>query len=194
VQLLTNYISYARNSVTPTLSQEASKELVNSYVEMRKLGEDIRASERRITATTRQLESMIRLSEAHAKMRLAESVTVSDVKEAARLIRTAIAEYATDPVTGRIDMDLINTGQSSGDRRQRRDLQRELVAIVEQLGQSGAPVRYMDVFKQINDQSSVPLEQTEFAETLRQLETEGYVVITGDGPRRVIRKVVGGIL
>jgi DNA replication licensing factor MCM4 len=82
---------------------------------MRKLGEDIRASEKRITATTRQLESMIRLSEARAKMRynpstvsinrrFSEEVEVSDVKEAARLICSATKEYATDPLTGKIDM------------------------------------------------------------------------------------------
>ena len=63
---------------------------------MRKLGQDVRAAEKRITATTRQLESMIRLSEAHAKMRLATEVTSADVKEAVRLIRSALKMSATD--------------------------------------------------------------------------------------------------
>jgi DNA replication licensing factor MCM4 len=58
-----------RETVKPTITEAAGEELVKQYVEMRKLGEDVRASEKRITATTRQLESMIRLSEAHAKMR-----------------------------------------------------------------------------------------------------------------------------
>lgn len=63
------YISYAKQNIQPVLNKEAADELVRAYIEMRKLGEDIKASEKRITATTRQLESMIRLSEAHAKMR-----------------------------------------------------------------------------------------------------------------------------
>ena len=42
-----------------------------------------------ITATPRQLESMIRISEALAKMRLDSEVKVEDVKEAARLINVA---------------------------------------------------------------------------------------------------------
>lgn len=42
-----------------------------------------------VTATPRQLESLIRLSEALAKMKFAEEVTVEDVKEAARLINVA---------------------------------------------------------------------------------------------------------
>jgi DNA replication licensing factor MCM4 len=66
---LTAYISYAREIIKPSITEEAGEALVKQYVEMRKLGEDVRASEKRITATTRQLESMIRLSEAHAKMR-----------------------------------------------------------------------------------------------------------------------------
>lgn len=74
---------------------------------MRKLGDDIRAAERRITATTRQLESMIRLSEAHARMRLSEEVTVGDVEEAVRLIRSALKQAATDSRTGLIDMSLL---------------------------------------------------------------------------------------
>jgi DNA replication licensing factor MCM4 len=60
VSLLTAYITYARANIRPVLSEDASTELVAIYGEMRKLGQDIRASERRITATTRQLESMIR--------------------------------------------------------------------------------------------------------------------------------------
>jgi hypothetical protein len=63
-----------------------------------------------ITATTRQLESLIRLSEALAKIRLSSAVEPKDVEEAARLIRVALQQAATDPRTGTIDMDLITTG------------------------------------------------------------------------------------
>jgi DNA replication licensing factor MCM4 len=94
VETLTAYITYARSRIHPVLTEEASDALVKSYVEMRKVGEDIRTQERRITATTRQLESMIRLSEAHARMRFSERVEMQDVKEAFRLIRDAIRESA----------------------------------------------------------------------------------------------------
>lgn len=46
---------------------------------MRSAGYDTRTSDRRITATTRQLESMIRLSEAHARMRFSDTVEAQDV-------------------------------------------------------------------------------------------------------------------
>lgn len=46
----------------------------------------------------------IRLSEAHARMRFSDKVEEEDVQEAARLIREALKESATDPTTGLIDV------------------------------------------------------------------------------------------
>jgi|JI10StandDraft_1071094.scaffolds.fasta_scaffold558614_1 DNA replication licensing factor MCM4 len=100
----------------------------NRYVAMRRLG----GNKKTITATPRQLESLVRLSEALAKMRLASVVERSDVIEAARLVRVALQQVpflmfafvllfdlvcrkkaAIDPVTGTLDMDLITTGRSA---------------------------------------------------------------------------------
>ena len=70
-------------------------------------------SKKTITATPRQLESMIRIAEAVAKMRLSDTVEKRDVEEAVRLIKTAMQQSATDPTTGEIDMDIIATGISN---------------------------------------------------------------------------------
>jgi DNA replication licensing factor MCM4 len=94
IEMLTAYITYARAKINPVLTEEASNALVSAYVEMRKVGTDVRTQEKRITATTRQLESMIRLSEAHARMRFSERVELGDVQEAGRLIRSALRESA----------------------------------------------------------------------------------------------------
>lgn len=69
VELLSKYISYAREKIQPVLNEEAGRHLVDLYVELRKQGQDRGGREKRVTATTRQLESMIRMSEAHARMR-----------------------------------------------------------------------------------------------------------------------------
>ncbi|MCO5590574.1 hypothetical protein L7F22_044545 [Adiantum nelumboides] len=75
VETLTAYISYARNHINPVITAEAGQALANHYVELRKAGgADPRSARERITATTRQLESGIRLSEAHARMRMSEHV------------------------------------------------------------------------------------------------------------------------
>ena len=189
------------------ITEEAGEELVKQYVEMRKLGEDVRASEKRITATTRQLESMIRLSEAHAKMRFipflihntksrfSEEVEVSDVKEAARLIRSAIKEYATDPLTGKIDMELITTGLSNLQRRARSDLRREVVRLVEHLTDgNNAPARVGDLLRMLNEQSNLNIGAEELGGVLESLEAEGGIVVSGSGSGRTIRKVMGATI
>ncbi len=52
-----------------------------NFSDMRKIG----SSRGSVTAYPRQLESLIRLAEAHAKMRFSSSVEIVDVEEAKRL-------------------------------------------------------------------------------------------------------------
>lgn len=191
VEFLTSYISYARSTCHPRITPSASQALVAAYVEMRKLGEDVRAAERRITATTRQLESMIRLSEAHAKMRLSDEVTANDVNEAVRLIKSALKQAATDARTGLIDMGLLTEGTSASERHRRSDLKRAITDLLDEMTRSGGSARYAEVYRRISEQSSAQIEGTEFADALRSLEQEGHVLVGGEGPRRNIRRVTG---
>ncbi|KAI5797905.1 putative DNA replication licensing factor Mcm4 [Peziza echinospora] len=193
VDFLTAYISYARQNVHPKITEEASEELISAYVEMRKLGEDVRAAERRITATTRQLESMIRLSEAHAKMRLSEEVTSDDVKEAVRLIKSAIKESATDPITGKIDLTLISEGTSTAQRKRKDDLKAAVLSLLDEMTRAGGTARYADVLKRLSEQSTVPVEGHEFAEVLRALEQEGAARVMGEGARKSIRRITAHV-
>ncbi len=193
IEFLTSYISYARAKCQPRISDEAAKELANAYVEMRKLGEDVRAAERRITATTRQLESMIRLSEAHAKMRLSEIVTRDDVVEAVRLIKSALKQAATDARTGLIDMSLLTEGTSASERRRREDMKREILKLLDDMTRQGQAARYIEVVRRMNEQSSVAVEGREFEDAVRSLEQEGSVMVVGEGARKAIRRVTGAV-
>lgn len=193
IEFLTSYISYARAKCQPRITDEASQELVKAYVEMRKLGEDVRAAERRITATTRQLESMIRLSEAHAKMRLSDLVTKDDVLEAVRLIKSALKQAATDARTGLIDMSLLTEGTSASERRRRADLKNAILKLLDDMTRQGQAARYTEVVKKMGEQSSVPVEQQEFNEAVRLLEQEGAVMVVGEGARKAIRRVTGAV-
>ncbi|KDN43338.1 MCM-domain-containing protein [Tilletiaria anomala UBC 951] len=202
IEMLTSYISYARNNISPLLTAEAADALAQEYVELRRAGEDPRSSERRITATTRQLESMIRLSEAHARMRFSTEVTTADVEEAARLIREAAKSSATDPVTGLIDLDLINTGAGLHQRKLAGDLRREFLQLLDTMGGTGrnqthqgsAPaaraVRYNEIAKALNEQSTVPIDPSELYTLVRTLESEGILKCAGDRERRTVRKII----
>ncbi|GAA5947683.1 hypothetical protein JCM3765_001031 [Sporobolomyces pararoseus] len=187
IEDLSAYISFARNHIHPVLTPEASQSLVQAYVEMRNAGADARSNDRRITATTRQLESMIRLSEAHARMRYSESVEVQDVEEANRLIREALKESATDPLTGLIDLDLLG-GQSTHQRKLRSDLRREVVAL---LGSSNSSkgFRWTDLVKALEAQSTVPIDSGELTDVIKALEGEGSVRVSGQAQSRMVKLV-----
>lgn len=70
-----------------------------------------------ITATPRQLESIIRLAEARARLRFSEYVEKEDLDEAVRLIKVATQQAATNPITGVIDMDMLATGITAETRQ-----------------------------------------------------------------------------
>lgn len=187
---LAAYIDYARSKIHPVITEAAGTELVRSYVEMRSVGEDPRASEKRITATTRQLESMIRLSEAHARMRFSDFVELQDVKEAVRLMREAIRTSAMDPRTGKIDMGLLNTGTGSGQRKMRDDMSKEVLALLDGAG-GVRGIKWTDAIKRLGEQSSIKIDVAEFAEVIRGLENEGRVKVVGERDKRTIRKMDG---
>ena len=102
---LAAYISHARKYINPELNDGAKEELVSAYVKMR---EGNVASKGTIFTTPRQLESLIRLSESFARMKLSNEVTADDVKEASKLMRIATQTEATDSATGQIDMSLLS--------------------------------------------------------------------------------------
>jgi DNA replication licensing factor MCM4 len=108
-EFLAKYISYARMHCNPMIPDDVVEVLVREYGKMRSMGNN----KKTITATPRQLESLIRIAESIAKMRLSDTVEKGDVEEAVRLIRTAMQQSATDPKTGEIDMDIIATGVSA---------------------------------------------------------------------------------
>ncbi|KAJ2071943.1 MCM DNA helicase complex subunit [Coemansia sp. S155-1] len=214
---LTRYIAYARRYVKPTITDEAATALVQAYVDLRRMGRDTAAANTtsaavqagnsangRVTATARQLESMIRMAEAHAKMRLSELVDANDVHEASKLMREALRESATDPRTGLIDLDLLNTGFAASDRRQLDAIKREtrslLLAAVRSntvrgdssegalpdSPHSGNSATYQIWLERLNEQSYSPVPPRLFDQVIRELQTEGTINVVGSGRNMLI--------
>ncbi|GAX76612.1 hypothetical protein CEUSTIGMA_g4058.t1 [Chlamydomonas eustigma] len=75
-QLLRKYIAYAKQYVHPRLSDEARQVIGSFYLHLR--GQTVPGSSTPVTA--RQLESMVRLSEARARLELREEVTREDAE------------------------------------------------------------------------------------------------------------------
>jgi DNA replication licensing factor MCM4 len=180
---LRKYIAFAKRVCTPILSDDAGVALVKGYVAMRRGG----ASMNTITATTRQLESLIRLSEALAKMRLSSLVQVEDVNEAIRLMQVATYKAALDPLTGRLDMDLINTGRGAAHELTIRNLVQQLMDLIRQF--SSDNIHEDQLWANIVALSSDPVQQSDFFEALHLLQDDGVISITGAGRSRLLRRL-----
>lgn len=94
---LRRFIAYARERCGPRLSEQAADKLANQYVLMRSGSvrhEQETGKQSAIPITVRQLEAIVRIAEAQAKMRLAPFATEADVEEALRLFHVSTLEAA----------------------------------------------------------------------------------------------------
>jgi DNA replication licensing factor MCM4 len=174
-ELLRDYIDYARENIHPRLSDDATDELLKSYLELRNPpgGNVGNNGTRTISATPRQLESLIRTSEALAKMRYASEVTRADAKEAVRLLKVATQAAATDPRTGRIDMDMINTGRTTVEREMEEHL---YIGLKEFLAERrGNRLSVRDVTRQLSEISNTQVDPDDVIDALRRLDADGVV-------------------
>ncbi|HIP74498.1 MAG TPA: MCM family protein [Euryarchaeota archaeon] len=112
IDLLRKYIAYARTHVFPQLTEEAMKKIEDFYVNLRQLGKKSGT----VPTTARQLEALIRLAEASARVRLSNLVTEEDAERAIRLAQASMEEILKDKETGVFDYDIITTGESKSKR------------------------------------------------------------------------------
>uniref|UniRef100_A0A9L0TB00 DNA replication licensing factor MCM4 n=1 Tax=Equus caballus TaxID=9796 RepID=A0A9L0TB00_HORSE len=172
--VLKDYIAYAHSTVMPRLSQEASQALIEAYVDMRKIG----SSRGMVSAYPRQLESLIRLAEAHAKVRFSNKVEAIDVEEAKRLHREALKQSATDPRTGIVDISILTTGMSATTRKRKEELAEALKKLILSKGKIPA-LKYQQLFEDIRGQSDIAITKDMFEEALRALADDDFLTVTG---------------
>jgi len=113
--ILRKYIAYARQKISPKLTDGALEEIKEFYLKMRKSGGN-EGGIKAIPISPRQLEALVRLSEASAKARLDDRVTRKDSKKAIELLDYCLMQVGFDKETGKIDIDRIATGITASSR------------------------------------------------------------------------------
>jgi replicative DNA helicase Mcm len=116
--LLKRYFAYARQNIIPELSEDALEEIRDYYVKMRSTTktEEEGGAIHSVPISPRQLEALIRLSEASAKIFLRDKVLKEDARRAIELVHFCLSQVGIDPETGRIDIDKISTGITASQR------------------------------------------------------------------------------
>lgn len=110
---LRKYIAYAQRS-RPDLTQEAADRIQEFYISMRSRGSD--EENGNVPITARQLEALVRISEASARAELKDEVTVEDAERAIDILTYCLEQVGVDPETGEFDADIIESGVSSSQR------------------------------------------------------------------------------
>ncbi|MBD3212339.1 MAG: hypothetical protein GF311_07010 [Candidatus Lokiarchaeota archaeon] len=107
--LLKKYIKFAKRNCRPFLTNEAKEQIKEFYLKLR--GE-YDSEDAIVSILARNLDALVRLSEAHAKMALREDVLKEDVDAIIQLFDRYLKDTGYDKTTGKIDMDRIFVGES----------------------------------------------------------------------------------
>jgi replicative DNA helicase Mcm len=114
-EFLRKYLAYAKQKINPRIDDSALAEIKSFYLKMRSSGgsdEGIKA----IPISARQLEALVRLTEASARLRLSEVAAKEDALRAIDLVEYCLMQVGLDKETGKIDIDRIATGISASQR------------------------------------------------------------------------------
>jgi len=127
--LLKKYIKHARRNCNPILTDEAKERIKEFYLGLRGQYDSEDAI---ISILARNLDALVRLSEAYAKMALREKVLKEDVEEIMKIFKRYLKDTGYDETTGKIDMDRIFVGESRSNLNKLETLMNRLKGIFEE--------------------------------------------------------------
>lgn len=158
------YIAYSRKNLSPILSDDAADKIKEYYVGLRS------GSKETVRATPRQLEALVRLAEASAKIRFSDTVDVNDADRAIELTNFVLKEIAYDKTTGEIDIDRIVTDHPKSTRDKIRITENIIRDLIEKSGERMASLD--DI---IADASLKNIQRFEAERIIMELKTKGII-------------------
>lgn len=176
-ELFRKYIAYAKN-FSPVLSEEAKKRIEEYYISLRSKAKENSP----VPITARQLESIVRLAEASARVRLSEIVTAEDVDRVTRIMERSLTQIAVDPETGELDIDFAFSGTSKR-QRDRIWTMKKIIEELEDLSENGAPEEEI-----LRRAESEGIDEAKAKEILSKLKINGEIFSPKYGFYRVVRK------
>ena len=127
--LFRKYVAYAKRSCFPVLSTEAKDALIGYYLKLRGIAEQNKP----VPVTARQLEALVRLAEASARIRLSNTIEQHDAERVIHIVDACLRQIAYDARTGSFDIDKIATGIS----KEKRDIVRVIKDAIRDIGGEG---------------------------------------------------------
>jgi len=165
-ELLKKYFAYIRQKINPVISDGAIDEIKEYYIGMRNSGSNDEAGIKSIPITARQLEALIRLSEASAKIRLSKSVTKKDAQKAIELVDYCLNQIAKDSETGKIDIDRLSS-RITATQRGSISIIKEIIGVLE-VQQNSKIILVEDVVSAAKEKNITPEQVEDVLEKLRR--------------------------
>jgi len=157
-ETLTKYVSYAKR-VDPILTKEAETKILDYYLKMRNVDADDM-----ITVTPRQLEGLIRLATARARLLLKNQVEEEDAQRAIDLLQNMFEDAGIDVNTGKVDLGVLQGKPRSEVSKMQS---------------------FMEILKTLEGEPKKPVEEKQLIEEL--VKTEKF---TEEEARNIVRKMV----
>ena len=169
VDFMRKYIAYAKQNIKPKLTKAAVNEIKDFYVNLRNSNVGKEDEVRPIPISARQLEGLIRLTEASAKLRLDEKANREDARRAIELLKYCLMQVGLDPETGQIDIDRISSGISASSRSKILMI-KEIVNNFDSAGMKTIPID-----KIVSEAVSKGIEESKVEEVIEQLKKSGDI-------------------
>ncbi|KGL72485.1 DNA helicase MCM8, partial [Tinamus guttatus] len=168
-QLLRKYVGYARQYVHPALSAEAAEVLQGFYLELRKQKQGTDGT----PITTRQLESLIRLTEARARLELREKSTKEDAEDVIEIMKYSMLGTYSDEF-GKLDFERSQHGSGMSNRSQAKRFVSALNNIAERTYNNLFELQQL---RQIANELQIRV--SDFESFIGSLNDQGYLLKKG---------------
>jgi replicative DNA helicase Mcm len=159
------YISYSK-TIKPKLSKAALKHLSEFYLAMRSASETEGSP---VAITARQLESLVRISEARARVALRKEVSAEDAEAAIALMKRSLEEVGIDLSSYKVDIDLIMTGKP----KSVRDKLQVILSVLIEMEKETGMVEKTALVNELELKHKIPRAETE--RMIWQLLREGTI-------------------
>jgi replicative DNA helicase Mcm len=150
--MMRKYVAYAKRTCYPILSDDAKKALITYYLRLRGLAD----ANKPVPVTARQLEALVRLGEASARIRLSPTIDGEDAERVIHIVDTCLRQVAYDAESGAFDIDKLVTGVP----KSQRDVIRAVKEVIRDLGGESREAR-MDQVTEIVTQQGFTREKVE---------------------------------
>jgi replicative DNA helicase Mcm len=137
MELLKKYLRHVRNICHPKLTRETAKRIHDFYVDLRGSGGEGSTA---VNIVARNLDGLIRMSEAYAKMAMRDFVNLEDVDAIIDLYHRYTRDIGYDVETGSVDMDRLLTGTSTNKRQKFTIILNKIRELQDENPKTGFPV------------------------------------------------------